>query len=93
MMQQFTLAQTTAGLAQAASPAVFSGEWLNQLISTIIYCLVGVVLLLVVIKLIDVLTPFSISKEIAEDQNTALGVVIAGVIIGISIILAASVHG
>ncbi len=37
--------------------------------------------------------PFSVKKEIAEDQNTALGIVMASVIVGIAIIVAAALKG
>ena len=36
-------------------------------------------------------TPFSIRKEIEEDQNTALAVVIGAVIIGLALIVSATV--
>jgi putative membrane protein len=36
--------------------------------------------------------PFSIRKEIEEDQNTALAIVMASVIIGIAMIVATSIH-
>jgi uncharacterized membrane protein YjfL (UPF0719 family) len=38
-------------------------------------------------------TPFSIRKEIEEDQNTSLGIVIGSVIIGLSLIISAAIHG
>ena len=37
--------------------------------------------------------PFSLRKEIEDDQNTALGIVIAAVILGIAMIVSAAVHG
>ena len=39
------------------------------------------------------IAPFSVKKEIEEDQNTALAVIMAGVLIGISLIIAAAVSG
>jgi uncharacterized membrane protein YjfL (UPF0719 family) len=39
----------------------------------------------------DLITPFSLGKELVEDRNTAVGIVVAGIIIGISIIIAAAV--
>ena len=36
---------------------------------------------------------FPIRKEIEEDQNTALGIVIGSIMIGIAIIIAAAIHG
>ena len=37
--------------------------------------------------------PFSIRKEIEDDQNTALGIVIGSMLIGIAIIIAAAIQG
>ncbi|MFP6686390.1 MAG: DUF350 domain-containing protein [Polyangiaceae bacterium] len=39
------------------------------------------------------LSPFSIRKEIEEDQNTALGIVIGSVIIGLALVIAAAISG
>jgi uncharacterized membrane protein YjfL (UPF0719 family) len=39
------------------------------------------------------LAPFSVRKEIEEDQNVALAVIFAGVIIGISLIIASALGG
>jgi putative membrane protein len=36
---------------------------------------------------------FPMRKEIEEDQNTALGLVIGSIMIGIAIIIAAAIHG
>jgi hypothetical protein len=42
---------------------------------------------------ISKLAPFSIRKEIEEDQNTALAILIGSVILGLSWIIAAAIHG
>ena len=44
---------------------------------------------LIVVKV----SPFSIRKEIEEDQNTALGIILGALILGIAIIIAAAVSG
>ena len=43
--------------------------------------------------MIKLLTPFSIRKEIEEDQNVALGIVIGSVIIGLALIIAHAIGG
>ena len=43
--------------------------------------------------IMDKLTPFSIHKEIEEDQNIALGVIIGACFIALSIIIAAAIRG
>jgi uncharacterized membrane protein YjfL (UPF0719 family) len=66
---------------------------LDQLLWTLIYALLGMVVFAVAFGIIVRVTPFSIRKEIEEDQNTALGVVIGAVFIGLSIIIAAAIAG
>ncbi len=55
---------------------------------TVIYSLIGVVLMGLGFLIISFFTPFSIKKEIEDDQNIALGIIIGAVILGISIIVA-----
>jgi uncharacterized membrane protein YjfL (UPF0719 family) len=38
-------------------------------------------------------SPFSVKKEIEDDQNNALAIIIGALIIGISIIIAAAING
>lgn len=65
-------------------------SWNNILIS-IIYGLIGIFLLLIGYYLYELVTPFSVKKELLEDQNIALGIVIAAFILGMAIIIAAAI--
>ena len=62
-------------------------------VSSVVFSGIGIVVFGIAFVLMTKLAPFSIKKEIEEDQNTALGIIMAGVIIGVSIIIAASIHG
>ena len=64
---------------------------LHQLILSIIYSGVGVVVFAVAFLIIVKMTPFSVRKEIEEDQNTSLGIIIGSVLIGLSIIISAAI--
>ncbi len=67
-------------------------NWSNYIygiLDTGIYSLFGIVMMIVGFVVVIIISPFSIKKEIAEDQNTALGIIIGSVILGISIIIAA----
>ena len=67
-------------------------NWSNYfygILDTGIYSLFGIVMMIIGFVVIVIISPFSIKKEIGEDQNTALGIIIGSVIIGISIIIAA----
>jgi putative membrane protein len=62
-------------------------------ISSAVFAAIGLVVFAIAWWIMVKVAPFSIKKEIEEDQNIALGVILAGVIIGIALIIAAAVHG
>lgn len=64
------------------------GQLLYGIIDTAIYSLVGILMMGIGFLIINFFTPFSVKKEIEDDQNTSLGIIIGAVIIGISIIIA-----
>ena len=66
---------------------------LAPMLATIVYSFIGIVVFLVAYWVLDKLTPFSIKKEIEEDQNTALGIIIGSCFIALSIIIAAAIVG
>lgn len=69
-------------------------DWLlHALLSSSIFTALGLGLFAVAYLLVQKLTPFSIRKEIEEDHNTALAIVLAAIIIGIAMIVSAAVHG
>ena len=65
----------------------------GSLLGALIYSLIGIVLFAIAFLVIVKISPFSIRKEIEEDQNTSLGIIIGAVIIGISMIISAAVQG
>ncbi len=64
----------------------------SSFIAAVVFALLGVVLFVVGFMIFDKITPGSLWKELLEDQNTALGVLMAGVAIAIAIIIAAAIH-
>ena len=68
-------------------------ELLPVLLTTLVFVIIGLVFFGVSFLLLSLLTPFSIRKEIEEDQNTALGIVIGAMLIGIAIIIASAISG
>jgi putative membrane protein len=68
-------------------------QLLNLLLTTLVFSLVGIVLFALAFFIIVKIAPFSTRKEIEEDQNTALAILIGSVIIGIAVIVASAVHG
>ncbi|HJU91341.1 MAG TPA: DUF350 domain-containing protein [Pyrinomonadaceae bacterium] len=63
------------------------------LVTTVVFVVLGLVVFALAFLVIGKATPFSVRKEIEEDHNVALAIVIASVILGSAIIIAAAVHG
>lgn len=66
---------------------------IKGVVESVIFSAIGMMFFGVAFFLINKIAPFSIRKEIEEDQNTALGVIMAGVLIGLSIIMSAAIQG
>jgi putative membrane protein len=62
------------------------------MVGTIVYSLIGCIVFYVGFILFDKLTPFSIRKEIEQDQNVALGIIIGSGLISLAIIIAAAIR-
>lgn len=60
-------------------------------IPTIFYFVLGLVLFGMGAWLMEKVTPFSIRKEIEDDQNTALAILMGSVFIGLALIIAAAI--
>lgn len=66
---------------------------LRVFISTVIYTIFGILAFGVAFWAIVKVSPFSIRQELETDHNTAMAIVIGAVIIGLSIIIGAALHG
>lgn len=64
---------------------------LEVLVTTLIFVTIGLVFFAVAYAVLGRIFPMR--KEIEEDQNTALGIVIGSIMIGIAIIIAAAING
>ena len=62
-------------------------------IAALVFALVGMAFFALAFCIIVKVCPFSIRKEIEEDQNISLGIVIGSVILGIAMILSAAIQG
>ena len=63
------------------------------IIATLAFSILGILLFALAFWIIVKVSPFSVRKELEDDQNIALGIVIGAVIIGIALIVSAAVHG
>lgn len=66
-------------------------QLLEVLVTTLIFVFIGLVIFCVAYAILS--RVFHIHKEIEEDQNTALGIVIGSIMIGLAIIIAAAIQG
>jgi putative membrane protein len=62
------------------------------LVGTIVYSLIGVVIMFVSFIVIDKLTPYDLWKELCENRNQPVATLAAAIFIGLSIIIAAAIH-
>ena len=63
-------------------------EWLRPaaFLGSILFALIGVIVFWLCFIIIDKITPFDLWREIVEKQNVALGLVVAAMSLGISLI-------
>lgn len=65
----------------------------KPVVASIIYSLLGFVILLLCYFIIEKITPEKSWKEIVENKNSALAIVLAAFILGISFIIGMAIHG
>ena len=78
------IAVSDLALAQQETLASFTAE----LISTIVYSIVGIVMGVVGFKVVDWLTPGNLAEEVANKENRALAVLAGSMMLGVCIIIA-----
>jgi putative membrane protein len=62
------------------------------LLNALIFACLGILIFVVAFAILDKLTPYHLWKEIVEEKNTALAILVGAMSIGMSIIIAAAVH-
>lgn len=65
----------------------------TMFINSLVFALLGVTVFWLCFVIIDKITPYQLWVEIVEKQNMALGIVVAAMCLGISLIVAAAIHG
>jgi uncharacterized membrane protein YjfL (UPF0719 family) len=63
-----------------------------NVVAALVFAILGIVIFVVAFAVIDRFTPYTLWKEIIEEHNTALAILIAAIALGISIIVAAAIH-
>jgi putative membrane protein len=67
-------------------------ELLRPLVLSIVFATIGLALFAACFLIVLKVTPFSVRKEIEEDQNVALAIIIASMMLGIALIVSAAIH-
>ncbi len=65
---------------------------LMSILSTLIYGVIGILLCLAGYVAFDRMIGLDLRRELVEDQNIALGIMLAGVFIGIAIIISTAIR-
>jgi uncharacterized membrane protein YjfL (UPF0719 family) len=69
-------------------------EWLKPaaVLGSILYAVIGVLVFWISFVIVDKLTPYNLWKELIEERNIALGLVVAAKALAVGIIVAAAIH-
>jgi len=63
----------------------------TSLFTSVVYGLVGLILLLICYYIYELITPFSVKDELISRRNPAVGMVVAAFILGMAIVIAAAI--
>lgn len=82
-----------AAIAPTLGLVVKLEELLPVLTTTVIFVAIGLVVFAIAFFIVVLVAPFSVKKEIEEDHNTALAIIIGALIIGVAMIIASAIQG
>ena len=66
---------------------------MHALVNVLVFSVVGIIALCASFVVFDKLTPGNLWKEVVEDHNVALGILVGAMILGMAQIIASAVHG
>jgi putative membrane protein len=65
---------------------------MGNVLNAVIYAAIGIVIFAAAFLVIDKVTPYNLWKEIVQEHNTALAILLGAMSLGICIIIASAVH-
>ena len=68
------------------------GIQLNNVVNAVVYAAIGIVVFAGAFLVIDKVTPYNLWKEIVQEHNTALAILLGAMSLGICVIIASAVH-
>ena len=66
---------------------------LKYITASIVYSLLGVIILVICFVIIEKIAPENLWKKIVDEQNVALAILAAAFMIAVSIIISSAIHG
>ena len=69
-----------------------SFNW-GAFVNSLVYTVIGVVIFWLAFLIVDKITPYNLWKELVEEKNVALAIVVGAMCLGIAIIVGAAIHG
>jgi putative membrane protein len=64
----------------------------GYVLNALVYSVLGIVILATAFWVLDLLTPYALWKEIVEEKNLALAILVGAMSLGVSVIIASAVH-
>ena len=64
----------------------------GYILNALLYSLLGIVIFVVAFYIVDKLTPYSLWKEIVEEKNVALAILVGAISLGVCMIIAVAVR-
>jgi len=68
------------------------GNQLINVVNAVVYAAIGIVIFAGAFLVIDKVTPYNLWKEIVQEHNTALAILLGAMSLGICVIIASAVH-
>ncbi|HLJ89649.1 MAG TPA: DUF350 domain-containing protein [Candidatus Angelobacter sp.] len=65
---------------------------LHNMIAALLFSLIGIAIFVISFFIMDKMTPYHLWKEIVQEHNTALAILVGAMSIGICLIIAAAMH-
>jgi len=65
---------------------------ISSVVNAIVYAAIGIAIFIAAFLVIDKVTPYNLWKEIVQEHNTALAILLGAMSVGICIIIASAVH-
>ncbi len=64
---------------------------MDDVLSTLLYSIIGIVVATLALLFIDLITPGNLRKQLTEERNVALAIVAGSTILGVCLLIAASI--